>query len=51
MVCRTYRRMLLGGDVNVCIAYSEVDDDMENSINDEVRESIALGPVHLSRVL
>ena len=39
--------------LRVCIAYSETDDEMENSMNDELerRESIALGPVHLSWAL
>ena len=48
--CRTYRCLLLGGDVRVCIAYSELDDEMENIVKDalERRESIAIGPVHLS---
>ena len=41
--------MVLGEDVRVCIAYSETDDEMENSVYDELErlESIALGPVHL----
>ena len=42
--------MISGGDVRVCIAYNETDGYMENSMNDEMerRESVALGPVHLS---
>ena len=45
--------MLSRGDVRVCIAYSEMDDEMENSVKDELerRESIALGRLHLSRSL
>ena len=48
--CSTCRGMLLGGDVRVCVAYSKTDNEMENSMNDELerRESMALGPVHLS---
>ena len=48
--CSTCRGMLLGGDVRVCIAYSEMDNEMENSMIDELerRESMALGPVQLS---
>ena len=45
--------MLSREDVRVCVAYSETDDEMENSMNDELerRESVALGPVHLFRSL
>ena len=36
----------------MCIAYSEVETMIwRTASNDEVRESIALGPVHLSRAL
>ena len=39
--------MSLGGDVPVCLACNETDDETENSMNDELerRESSAFGPV------
>ena len=32
--------MLSRGDVRVCIAYSEMDDEMENSVKDEVERRL-----------
>ena len=40
--------MLLGKDVRVCIAYSETDDEMENSMNDERSDGSRL---HLARYI
>ena len=39
--------MLLGGDVRICIAYSETDNEVENIVKDalETTTSVALGPV------
>ena len=39
--------MLLGGDVRVCIAYSELDNEVENIVKDalENNEVVALDPV------
>ena len=39
--------MLLGGDVRVCIAHSETDNEVENIARDalETTQSVALGPV------
>ena len=44
---RTCRWILLGGDVRVCIAYSETDIEVENIVKDalETTTSVALGPV------
>ena len=39
-------RMPLGGDVRVCIAYSETDDEMENIVNDALERRSRL---HLAR--
>ena len=38
--------MLLGGDVRVCIAYSETDDEMENIVKDALERRSRL---HLAR--
>ena len=39
--------MLLGGDVRVCIAYDETDNEVENIVMDALEndEVVALGPV------
>ena len=39
--------MLLGGDVRVCIAYSETDNEVENIVKDALENDkmVALGPV------
>ena len=39
--------MLLGGNVRVCIAYSEMDNEVENIVKDarENDKVVALGPV------
>ena len=43
----TCRWILLGGDVRVCIAYSETDNEVENIVKDALENNkvVALGPV------